>query len=124
MKSSQGDAVESFAVKHSLIWNQLGRFSFSQKGGKTDTLSKKNLKPSPTPPTRRQMGSDAANRVSDFYVLLTVHLGIILVNNQPDAQYLFSYMFYFSSLHASGIYMPIIRRINCINTISGICHSV
>jgi len=64
MKSSQGDAVESFGVRHSLVWNQLGRFSFSQKGGKTDTLSKRNLKSSPTPPTRRQMGSDAVNRHS------------------------------------------------------------
>jgi len=39
-------------------------------------------------------------------------------------QILFSYMFYFYSLHVSDIYMPIIRRINCINTPPGICHSV
>ena len=123
MKSPQGDAVESFAVRHSLVWNQLGRFSFSQKGGKTDTLSKRNLKSSPTPPTRRQMGSDAVNRVSDFYILLTVHLGIILVNNQLDAQFLFSYMFYFSSLHVSGIYVPIVRRINPLNPeLNPICY--
>ena len=64
MKSSQGDAVESFAVRHTLVWNQLGRFSFSQKGGKTDSLSKWNPKSSPTP-TTRQMGSDTVNRVSD-----------------------------------------------------------
>jgi len=36
----------------------------------------------------------------------------------------FSYMFYFYSLHVSGIYVPIIRRINCINMTSVICHSV
>jgi hypothetical protein len=28
-----------------------------------------------------------------FYVLLTVHLGIIFVNNQLDVQFFFSYMF-------------------------------
>ena len=31
---------------------------------------------------------------------------------------------YFYSLHVSGSHVPIIRRINCINTTSGICHSV
>jgi len=30
---------------------------------------------------------------------------------------------YFYSLHVSGSHVPIIRRINCINTTSGICHS-
>jgi len=69
MKSSQADAVESFAVRHSLVWNQLGRFSFSQRSGKTDTLSKWNPKSSPTP-TTRQLGLDAVNRVSD--VIMTI----------------------------------------------------
>jgi hypothetical protein len=31
---------------------------------------------------------------------------------------------YFYSLRVSGSHVPIIRRINCINTTSGICHSV
>jgi len=31
---------------------------------------------------------------------------------------------YFYSLHVLGRHVPIIRRINCINTTSGICHSV
>jgi len=31
---------------------------------------------------------------------------------------------YFHSLHVSDRYVPIIRRINCINTTSGICHFV
>jgi len=61
--------------------------------------------------------------IVEFYVLLTVHLGTILVNNQLDAQFSFMYV-YFYSLHASGSHVPIIRRINCINTTSGICHSV
>jgi len=59
-----------------------------------------------------------------FYVLLTVqHLGIILVNNQLDAQFFFMYV-YFYSLHFSGTHVPIIRKINCINTTSGICQYV
>ena len=52
------------------------------------------------------------------YVLLTVYLGIIFVNNQLDPQFLFMYV-YFYSLHVSGSHVPIIRRINFINT-SGI----
>ena len=31
---------------------------------------------------------------------------------------------YFYSLHVSGNNAPIIRRINCISAIPGICHSV
>ena len=58
-----------------------------------------------------------------FYVLLAVHLGVIFVNNQLDAQFYFTCV-YFYSLHVSGSHVPIIRRINCINTTSGICHSV
>ena len=76
-----------------------------------------------------------------FYVLLTVQLGIIFVNNQLDAQFFFTYV-YFCSIHVSGSHVPIIRRINrinrtfraamcpssrrinCINRASGLCHSV
>ena len=47
--------------------------------------------------------------ITGFYVLLTVHPGIILVNNQLDAQF-FMYVYYFS-LHVSGSHVPIIRRI-------------
>jgi len=45
----------------------------------------------------------------EFYVLLTVHVGMIFVNNQLDAQF-FIYV-YFYSLHVSGSHVPIIRRI-------------
>jgi hypothetical protein len=68
------------------------------------------------------MHNDEIKSLTDFYVLLTVHLGTIVVNNQLDAQFLFMYV-YFNSLHVLGSHVPIIRRINCINT-SGICHSV
>jgi len=42
-----------------------------------------------------------------FYILLTVHPGTILVNNQLDAHF-FMYV-YFYSLHVSGNHAPIIR---------------
>jgi len=45
-----------------------------------------------------------------FYVLLAVHLRIIFVNNQLDAQFFFMYV-YFHSLHVSGSHVLIIRRI-------------
>ena len=44
-----------------------------------------------------------------FYVLLTVHLGIIFVNNQHDAQFFFLYV-YFYSLHVLGNHVPIIMN--------------
>ena len=50
-------------------------------------------------------------------------LRLIFVNNQCDAQFLFMYV-YFCSLHVSGSHVLIIRRINRIDTTSGICHSV
>jgi len=52
-----------------------------------------------------------------------MHLGIILVNNQLDAQFFFVYV-YFNSLHVSSTPVLIIKRINFINTASGICHSM
>jgi len=58
-----------------------------------------------------------------FNVLLTVHLGIILFNDQLEAQFFFVCV-YFNSLHVSSIQVLIIRRFNCINTISGICRSI
>jgi len=64
--------------------------------------------------------SDRISKTVKFYVLLTVHLGIIFVNNQIDAKLFFMYFFY--SLHVSGSHVPIIRRFH--NTTSGICHSV
>jgi len=45
----------------------------------------------------------------NFYVLLTVHLGMILVNIEFDPQF-FMYV-YFYSLHVSGSHVSIIRRI-------------
>ena len=45
----------------------------------------------------------------------------IFENNQLDAQFFFMCV-YSKPLHVSGSHVPIIRRINCINT-SGICHS-
>jgi hypothetical protein len=47
------------------------------------------------------------------------HPRTIFLNNQLDAQFFFLYV-YFYSLHVSGSHVPIIRKINCINTTSGI----
>jgi len=52
-----------------------------------------------------------------FKVLLTVHLGIIFVNNQTHAQF-FSMYVCFYSLHVSDSYVPIIRRTDKIDTIN------
>jgi hypothetical protein len=65
------------------------------------------------------------NTFKEFCVLLTVHLGSVLVNDQLDAQF-FSHMYIHNpnSLHVSSTSMLIIRRINCINVTCGICHSM
>jgi hypothetical protein len=52
---------------------------------------------------------DGVWRRETFYVLLIVHRGMILVNNQLDTQF-FIYV-YFYSLHVSGSHVHIIRRI-------------
>ena len=52
-----------------------------------------------------------------------MHLSIILINNQLDAQF-FSVYVYFDTLHVSSNRVLIIRRINCTNMASGICHSM
>ena len=56
--------------------------------------------------------------------MLTVHLGIILVNDQLDAQFFFFGYVYYNSLHVSSTHVLIIRRIRvtytkcCIDTIN------
>jgi len=61
-------------------------------------------------------------KTTEFYVLLTVHLITVLVNNQLDAHFFFLIFVYSISLHVSSNHVLIIRRVNCINTTSGICH--
>jgi len=55
--------------------------------------------------------------------MLNVHLITVFVNNQLDAQFCFLMLVYPNSLHVSSNQVLIIRRANCINTTSGICHS-
>jgi hypothetical protein len=57
-----------------------------------------------------------------YYGKINKDKWVTFVNNQLDAQFSFMYI-YFYSLHVSGNHVPIIRRINFINT-AGICHSV
>jgi hypothetical protein len=67
---------------------------------------------------------NAHSIIKEFYVFLNVHFGIILVNYQPDAQFFFFVYVYSKTLHVLSTYVLIIRRINCINTTSGICHTM
>ena len=53
-----------------------------------------------------------------------MHHITVLVNNQLDAQFFFLILVYYNSLHVSSNRVLIIRRVNCINTTSGICHSI
>ena len=45
LASTSGDILEVFLVKHSLVCNQLGRFSFSSKTFRPDDRSRKTLSP-------------------------------------------------------------------------------
>ena len=47
----------------------------------------------------------------EFYISLTVHLCIILVNNQLDILFSMYLFIYFTSLHVSSNTVLIIRRI-------------
>jgi hypothetical protein len=51
-----------------------------------------------------------------------VILILILINNQLNANFFYIYS-YFDSPHVSSKSVLIIRRVNCINTTSGVCHS-
>jgi len=86
---------------------------------------------SPDSPTRNQ----SLNRLSyPAHILHIVYMYLYFinprtnsnysfVNNQFGAQSFFMYV-YFHSLLVSGSHVPIIRRINCINTRSSICYCV
>jgi hypothetical protein len=55
-----------------------------------------------------------------FYVWLTVHPNIIIVNYQPGAHFLYFVQYVgYIPLHVSSNMLLIIRRIYCINTASG-----
>jgi len=77
--------------------------------------------------TRSEMWRKNVRKFSSikFYVLLTVRLGPDLVNNHLDAHFFFFLYIFIPILYmfrASPVL--IIRRINCINTTSGIWHSM
>jgi hypothetical protein len=58
--------------------------------------------------------------IAEFYVLLTMHLGIILVNKQLDAQFFFLYvisilyMFWATSCSSSGDSVVSIQHLVCV----------
>jgi hypothetical protein len=51
-----------------------------------------------------------------FYILLTMHLSITLVNDQLNAQFLLYVYFNFNPLHVSSTSAIIIRRIRIVLT--------
>ena len=57
-----------------------------------------------------------------FHVLLTVHLDIIVKNNQLDAQLILS--IFRQPVHVSGLSRPIIRRYNRMYTEIGTYYSI
>jgi hypothetical protein len=71
--------------------------------------------------TRQKIPDSDVGRITtvQFYVLLTVHIGSVLVKNQLDAKFFFHiYLFYSSSLHVSSTPVLIIRKITCINLLA------
>ena len=58
----------------------------------------------------------------EFYVLLTVHLITVFVNNQADAQFFFLCLFIPILYMFRANQLLIIRGVNRINTTSGISH--
>ena len=58
-----------------------------------------------------------------FYVFLTMYPRIISQINPTKCKILFNIFIYFSSLHVSGIHVPIIRRKLLYLCDTGICHS-
>ena len=57
---------------------------------------------------------------TNFYVLFTAHLSIILDNGQLDTQLLYFTIRLLRSSTCFERYMLIIRRLNCIDAASGI----
>jgi len=61
----------------------------------------------------------------EIYDLLTVQCisvqSLYITNLTHNSFFMYVYLY---SLHVSGSHVPIIRRTNCINTTSGICHCV
>jgi len=72
----------------------------------------------------KHVGFFNQNILSVFYVLLTVHLGSVLVNNQLDAQFFFFSYIFIPILYMFRAFCARNMRINCINVTSGICHSM
>ena len=51
-------------------------------------------------------------KISPFYVLLTVHPGMSLVNTQLDAQF-FLYVYFYSTVWYAGAYAPAYQTVVC-----------
>ena len=62
------------------------------------------------------------NLLLEFYVLLTVHPGMILVNNQIDAKFFLVCLFLISTCFVEPCAHH--QENYCINATPGLCHSV
>ena len=69
-------------------------------------------------------GQPSIKNLYKFNVHGFVHRNNILVYNSNKMHKSLSLFYLTTALHVSGSHVPIIRRINCINTTSVICHSV
>ena len=56
-----------------------------------------------------------------YYIVTTRFSSLCTLINKTHKFFMYVY---FYSLHVSGNHVPIIGRINCINAIPGVCHSV
>ena len=62
LASTSGDILEVFLVKHSLVCNQLGRFSFSSKTFRSEDKNQRS-----TSPSRQQFLGQVTQVVSVFF---------------------------------------------------------
>ena len=62
LASTSGDILEVFLVKHSLVCNQLGRFSFSSKTFRPDDRSRKTLSPTGQGPGFGQLAVEVVRK--------------------------------------------------------------
>ena len=87
---AQGNLLQCYQLSYK---NSRGYLEFFAVILKRVCISSKISRCSANPWLANTKISTGNNKGQDFYVLLTVHLGSILVNNQLEAQFFFSYIF-------------------------------
>ena len=78
LASTSGDILEVFLVKHSLVCNQLGRFSFSSKTFRPEEKNRRNLSPtSGQGPGFGQAINEVVSCARDFTIFLFSHSDLL-----------------------------------------------